>query len=121
MGFPPICAFVHAAYSEGMKPFLALFGRALVTLLLLAPQLSAQAVPAEAVGAGVRPSGGERAPIRVGVSGPFSGPSAPMGLSMREGIRIAAAELNAAPAGSFTPAFEKEQPKLPAMWRDSVK
>ena len=96
MGFPPICAFVHAAYSEGMKPFLALFGRALVTLLLLAPQLSAQAVPAEAVGAGVRPSGGERAPIRVGVSGPFSGPSAPMGLSMREGIRIAAAELNAA-------------------------
>ena len=74
-----------------MKPFLALFGRALVTLLLLVPQLSA-----EAVGAGARPSGGERAPIRVGVSGPFSGPSAPMGLSMREGIRIAAAELNAA-------------------------
>ncbi|HPE05965.1 MAG TPA: ABC transporter substrate-binding protein, partial [Thauera sp.] len=31
----------------------------------------------------------------VGVSGPFSGPSAPMGLSMREGIRIAAAQLNA--------------------------
>ena len=78
-----------------MKPFLALLGRAFVTLLLLAPQLSAQAVPAEAVGAGARPSGGERAPIRVGVSGPFSGPSAPMGLSMREGIRIAAEELNA--------------------------
>jgi branched-chain amino acid transport system substrate-binding protein len=52
-------------------------------------------VSAEAVGAGARPSGGERAPIRVGVSGPFSGPSAPMGLSMREGIRIAAEELNA--------------------------
>ena len=33
-----------------MKPFLALLRRALVTLLLLAPQLSAQAVPAEAVG-----------------------------------------------------------------------
>jgi branched-chain amino acid transport system substrate-binding protein len=38
---------------------------------------------------------GERAPVRIGVSGPFSGPSAPMGLSMREGIRIAAAEINA--------------------------
>ncbi|THF65802.1 amino acid ABC transporter substrate-binding protein [Pseudothauera nasutitermitis] len=35
-------------------------------------------------------------PIRIGVSGPFTGGSSPMGLSMREGIRIAAAELNAA-------------------------
>nr|WP_211163183.1 ABC transporter substrate-binding protein [Aromatoleum diolicum] len=35
------------------------------------------------------------APIRVGVSGPFTGGSSPMGISMREGIRIAAAELNA--------------------------
>jgi len=39
---------------------------------------------------------GEPAPIRIGVSGPFTGGSSPMGLSMREGIRIAAAELNAA-------------------------
>src|SRR5690606_21594176 len=38
---------------------------------------------------------GERAPLRIGVSGPFSGPSAPMGLSMRDGIRVAAAEINA--------------------------
>lgn len=33
--------------------------------------------------------------IRIGVSGPFTGGSSPMGLSMRDGIRIAAAELNA--------------------------
>ncbi|MBW7862310.1 MAG: ABC transporter substrate-binding protein [Rhodocyclaceae bacterium] len=33
--------------------------------------------------------------IRIGVSGPFTGGSSPMGISMREGIRIAAAELNA--------------------------
>lgn len=35
-------------------------------------------------------------PIRIGVSGPFTGGSSPMGISMREGIRIAAAEVNAA-------------------------
>lgn len=34
--------------------------------------------------------------IRIGVSGPFTGGSSPMGLSMRDGIRIAAAEINAA-------------------------
>ncbi|MBL8471914.1 MAG: ABC transporter substrate-binding protein [Rhodocyclaceae bacterium] len=33
---------------------------------------------------------------RIGVSGPFTGGSAPMGLSMRDGIRLAAAEINAA-------------------------
>lgn len=33
-------------------------------------------------------------PIRIGLSGPFSGGSAPMGLSMRNGIRLAAAEIN---------------------------
>ena len=35
-------------------------------------------------------------PIRIGVSGPFTGGSAPMGISMRDGIRVAAAEINAA-------------------------
>ncbi|MBL8483462.1 MAG: ABC transporter substrate-binding protein [Rhodocyclaceae bacterium] len=34
--------------------------------------------------------------LRIGVSGPFTGGSAPMGLSMRDGIRLAAAEINAA-------------------------
>lgn len=34
-------------------------------------------------------------PVRIGVSGPFTGGSSPMGLSMLEGIRIAANELNA--------------------------
>ncbi|MBA4710135.1 ABC transporter substrate-binding protein [Aquitalea magnusonii] len=33
-------------------------------------------------------------PIRIGVPGAFTGGSAPMGLSMRNGIRLAAAELN---------------------------
>lgn len=35
-------------------------------------------------------------PIRIGVSGPFTGGSSPMGISMREGSRIAATEINAA-------------------------
>ncbi|KAB2936292.1 MAG: ABC transporter substrate-binding protein [Rhodocyclaceae bacterium] len=35
-------------------------------------------------------------PIRIGVSGPFTGGSSPMGLSMRDGIRIAVDEINAA-------------------------
>lgn len=34
--------------------------------------------------------------IRIGVSGPFTGGSSPMGMSMRDGIRIAASEVNAA-------------------------
>ncbi|MCK2086980.1 ABC transporter substrate-binding protein [Thauera aromatica] len=37
----------------------------------------------------------EPAAIRIGVTGPFTGASSPMGISMREGIRIAAAEINA--------------------------
>lgn len=77
-----------------MNPLIVLLGRALVALLLLAPNLSAQPLPAEAAGASPRQAG-ERAPLRIGVSGPFSGPSAPMGLSMRDGIRIAAAHINA--------------------------
>lgn len=36
-----------------------------------------------------------REPIRIGVSGPFTGGSAPMGLSMRGGIRLAADTINA--------------------------
>ncbi|NWK78969.1 ABC transporter substrate-binding protein [Aquitalea sp. LB_tupeE] len=35
-------------------------------------------------------------PIRIGVPGAFTGGSAPMGLSMRNGIRLAAAEINKA-------------------------
>ena len=35
-------------------------------------------------------------PIRIGVSGPFTGGSSPMGVSMRDGIRLAAQEINAA-------------------------
>jgi branched-chain amino acid transport system substrate-binding protein len=35
-------------------------------------------------------------PIRIGLSGPFTGGSSPMGISMRDGIRLAVAEINAA-------------------------
>ena len=35
-------------------------------------------------------------PIRVGVSGPFTGGSNPMGIAMRDGIRLAAREINEA-------------------------
>jgi branched-chain amino acid transport system substrate-binding protein len=35
-------------------------------------------------------------PIKIGVSGPFTGGSAPMGVSMRDGVKLAAAEINAA-------------------------
>jgi branched-chain amino acid transport system substrate-binding protein len=34
-------------------------------------------------------------PIKIGVSGPFTAGSAPMGVSMRDGVRLAAAEINA--------------------------
>jgi len=33
--------------------------------------------------------------IKVGVSGPYTGGSSPMGISMRDGVRLAAAEINA--------------------------
>ena len=33
-------------------------------------------------------------PIKVGVSGPFTGGSSPMGIAMRDGIRLAAQEIN---------------------------
>ena len=33
--------------------------------------------------------------IKIGVSGPFTGGSAPMGVSMRDGVKLAAAEINA--------------------------
>ena len=35
-------------------------------------------------------------PIKVGVSGPYTGGSSPMGLSMRDGVRLAAEEINKA-------------------------
>ena len=52
-----------------------------------------------ALGAGaarpLRAFGAGGDPIRIGVSGPFTGGSSPMGISMREGIRIAAGLVNA--------------------------
>lgn len=35
-------------------------------------------------------------PIKIGVSGPFTGGSAPMGVSMRDGVKLAVADINAA-------------------------
>jgi branched-chain amino acid transport system substrate-binding protein len=40
-------------------------------------------------------SGMAAEPIRIGVSGPFTGGSAPMGVSMRDGVRLAVGEINA--------------------------
>ncbi|MYM83643.1 ABC transporter substrate-binding protein [Duganella sp. FT50W] len=34
-------------------------------------------------------------PIKIGVAGPFTGGSAPMGVSMRDGVKLAATEINA--------------------------
>jgi branched-chain amino acid transport system substrate-binding protein len=42
------------------------------------------------------PAAGGDDTIRIGVSGPFTGGSSPMGLSMRNGIRLAAQEINQA-------------------------
>jgi branched-chain amino acid transport system substrate-binding protein len=47
------------------------------------------------VALGFSMSGIAAEPIRIGVSGPFTGGSAPMGVSMRDGVRLAAAEINA--------------------------
>ncbi len=35
-------------------------------------------------------------PIKIGVSGPYTGGASPMGLSMRDGVRLAADEINKA-------------------------
>lgn len=81
-----------------MSSLIALVRRAILPLLVSVPLALALTASALATGtAATRASNGfgERAPVRIGVSGPFSGPSAPMGLSMRDGIRIAAAEINA--------------------------
>ncbi len=81
-----------------MISLIALVRRAILPLLVSVPLALALTASALATGtAATRASNGfgERAPVRIGVSGPFSGPSAPMGLSMRDGIRIAAAEINA--------------------------
>ena len=81
-----------------MNPLFALFRRAILPLLVWVPLVLALPASAQAPDASAlrtQNGFGERAPIRIGVSGPFSGPSSPMGLSMRAGIRIAAAEINA--------------------------
>lgn len=81
-----------------MSSLIALIRRAILPLLVSVPLTLALPASAQATGtAALRAPNtfGERAPVKIGVSGPFTGPSAPMGLSMREGIRIAAAEINA--------------------------
>ena len=57
-------------------------------------KLTTVALVAVAVASSFRPMDGD--PIKVGVYGPFSGGSAPMGLSMRNGVRLAVNEINAA-------------------------
>jgi branched-chain amino acid transport system substrate-binding protein len=47
------------------------------------------------VALGFSMSGMAAEPIRIGVAGPFTGGSAPMGTSMRDGVKLAVAEINA--------------------------
>jgi branched-chain amino acid transport system substrate-binding protein len=47
------------------------------------------------VALGFSMSGMAAEPIKIGVSGPFTGGSAPMGVSMRDGVRLAVSEINA--------------------------
>ena len=47
------------------------------------------------VALGFSMSGMAAEPIKIGVSGPFTGGSAPMGVSMRDGVRLAVNEINA--------------------------
>ena len=90
---------MRTAYSEFMSLPIAQKRRALLARALVLLSLGRAGVGACLAAAPATPlrstPGGEREPVRIGVSGPFTGPSAPMGLSMRTGIRIAAAELNA--------------------------
>ncbi|WP_426115908.1 ABC transporter substrate-binding protein [Massilia sp. PWRC2] len=48
-----------------------------------------------AIALGVSMSAIAADPIKIGVAGPFTGGSAPMGVSMRDGAKLAAAEINA--------------------------
>src|SRR5574340_739097 len=48
-----------------------------------------------AVAMGVAFSSLAAEPIKIGVSGPFNGGSSPMGVSMRDGVKLAVAEINA--------------------------
>jgi len=43
---------------------------------------------------GLLAAGAAAEPIRIGVTGPFTGGSSPMGVAMRDGIRLAAREIN---------------------------
>jgi branched-chain amino acid transport system substrate-binding protein len=47
------------------------------------------------VALGFSMSGIAAEPIKIGVAGPFTGGSAPMGVSMRDGVKLAVAEINA--------------------------
>ncbi len=53
-------------------------------------------LPALLAAACAKPDGGaaSTAPIKIGVYGPLTGGSSPMGLSMRDGVRLAADEIN---------------------------
>ena len=48
------------------------------------------------VALGFSMSGMAQEPIKIGVSGPFTGGSAQMGVSMRDGVKLAVNEINAA-------------------------
>lgn len=62
--------------------------------LFLAPPPLAALLAASLLGGG-QPAAAASEPVAIGVYGPFTGGSSPMGLSMRDGVRLAADEINA--------------------------
>ncbi len=70
------------------------FVASLVPLLLLATSVFAQQPAKLATTPASVPPAAKQATLKIGLSGPFSGGSAPMGISMREGVRIAVDEIN---------------------------
>lgn len=64
-------------------------------LVALASALGAAGCAKPADHGGAEGAGAAAGPIKIGVYGPYTGGSSPMGLSMRDGVRLAADEINA--------------------------
>jgi len=58
--------------------------------------LLATAAAATAAGVGASPVAAQSGPIKIGLTGPFTGGSSSMGVSMRDGVKLAIADINKA-------------------------
>jgi branched-chain amino acid transport system substrate-binding protein len=87
MNHAPLFSRALAALPSALLALCCAIGMALPTFAQTkAPAVKAAAAAPEATS--------NNDVIRIGLSGPFTGPSAPMGISMREGVRIAVEEIN---------------------------